>query len=98
MAHKAKSFRLDEKKKAIILYINVEAPEEKVLVDFYLNKGYAPKLEVKKPSKSVEDMRAELKADEETLKKFNAAYKSKQGGFFEACKIYAAWKKNQKKK
>lgn len=98
MAHKAKSFKLDEKKKAIILYTNVEAPEEQVLVDFYLKAGYTPKLEEKKPSKSVNDMREELKGDEETLKKFNAAYNDKKQGFFVACKIYAAWKKNQKKK
>lgn len=97
MAHKAKSFRLDEKGKAIILYTNVEEPAEKVLVDFYLNAGYKPKFEEKKASKTIADMRAELKADEEALKKFNAAYKNKKGGFFEACKIYTAWKKEQKK-
>lgn len=96
MAHKARSFRLDEKKKTIIIYTNVEEPAEKMLIDYYLKAGYAPKMEVKKPSKSVNDMRKELEADPDTLKAFNAAYKAKGKGFFEACKIYAAWKKGQK--
>ena len=97
MAHKATSFKVDDKKKVIILYTNVEAPAgEKTLIEFYLGKGYTPMFEEKKPAKKVEDMRAELKGDKETLDKFNEAY-DKKDGFFEACKIYSEWKKNNKK-
>jgi hypothetical protein len=53
--------------------------------------------EEKKPSKSVEDMKKELKADKDALAKFEAAYEQKNG-FFDACKIYADWKKANKNK
>ena len=100
MAHKAQSFKLNEKDKVITIYTNVEQPEsEKTLLEFYLGKGYIPKLEEKKPTKTVKDMRKELAADEEALAAFNKAYESKDkknGGFFEACKIYTAWKKGNK--
>ena len=92
MARKAKSFKLDEKNKKIILYTNVDEPAEKQIIDYYLNKGYAPMFDEKKASKTVADMRKELEADPETLKAFNAAYK-KDKGFFSACKIYSDWKK-----
>lgn len=97
MAHKAKSFRIDEKNKAIIIYTNVEEKAEKSLIDYYLGKDYMPKFEEKKPSKTIEEMRKELKGDEETLKAFNAAYDSKaKDSFFKACRIYTAWKKEHK--
>ena len=97
MAHKPTSFKLNEKKKTIVIYTNVEANAEKTLIDFYLGQGYAPMFEEKKPSKKVDDMKKELKADPETLAKFEAAYEQKNG-FFDACKIYAEWKKANKKK
>lgn len=97
MAHKAKSFKLDEKKKIITIYTNIEQPaSEKTLLEFYLDKGYTPKFEEKKPTKTVKEMRKELAADEETLKAFDAAYKKHDSGFFDACKIYTAWKKEHK--
>lgn len=96
MAHKATSFKLNEKKKIIIIYTNVEPSKaEQTLIDFYLTNGYAPMLEEKKAGKSVADMRKELNADAETLKKFNEAY-DKKNGFFEACKIYGEWAKKNK--
>lgn len=107
MAHKAESFRVGKKtvKKGkekveidvIILYTNVEAnPAEQMLIDRYLKMGYEPMFEEKKASVSVADMRKELKADKETLDKFEEAYKVKNG-FHKACKIYAEWKKAQPK-
>lgn len=97
MAHKAKSFKLDQKKKVIVIYTNIEEPAEKPLVDYYLNAGFTPMFEEKKPTKTVSDMRKELKADANALKAFEDAYKEKDGGFFKACKIYADWKKANKK-
>ncbi len=97
MAHKAESFKLDEKKKTIVIYTNVEVKAEQPIVEYYLSNGYAPSFEEKKPPKTVADMRKELAADEETLKAFNAAYDSKaKDSFFKACKIYTAWKKEHK--
>ena len=100
MAHKAESFRLEKKtsKNVIVLYTNVEPNSaEQMLIDRYLNMGYEPKFEEKKASKSVEEMRAEMATDEEALAKFNEAY-SKKSGFFDACKVYADWKKAKKSK
>ena len=102
MAHKPKRFKLDEKKRQIIIYNNVDAPAEEFLKKRYLDMGYEPMFEEKKSTKTVAEMRAELKADPEALKKFNELYKikgtSKDGkvGFFEACKFYNGWKKNKK--
>ena len=97
MAHKPTSFKLDEKKKAIIIYTNVEVEAEKSLIELYLKSGYAPMFSEKKSSKTVKDMRKELSADEEALKKFNEIYEQKNG-FFDACKFYSNWKKEQKTK
>ena len=98
MAHKAKSFKLDQKKNVIVIYTNVEVSAEKPLIDYYLNAGFTPMFEDKKPSKTVEEMKKELKADANALKAFEDAYKEKDGGFFKACKIYSTWKKDNKKK
>ena len=112
MAHKAISFKLkvDDDKKVIILYSNVEVPAaEKVLIEFYLNKGYIPKFEEKKDGMSVKDMRSKLKNDKEALKKFNEIYDTKatdetpdeeknEIGFFGACKFFNQWSKEQKNK
>lgn len=100
MARKAESFKLEEKKKTIILYTNVEQnPAEKSLIDFYLSSGYLPKFAEKKAGKSIADMKKELKADKETLEKFEAVYKDKdnKNAFFDACKIYNNWVKENKK-
>lgn len=107
MAHKAESFRIDEKKKNIILYSNVSANgAEKQLIDYYLSNGYKPKTEEKKAGITVKEMRKELEAAPDVLAKFNEAYekktKKKDGEkgevpYFAACKIYTNWKKEQKK-
>ena len=90
MAHKAKSFKLVEKKdKATGVVV-------KTLIDFYLQQGYTPMFEEKKPTMSVEAMKADLKNDKEALKKFEEAYGNKD--FFAACKVHSSWKKEQKKK
>ena len=100
MAHKAESFKLNEKKQTIVIYTNVEPTKaEQGLIDFYLGRGYAPMLEEKKAGKGIEDMREEMKDDPETLKKFNDTYANKDDkkAFFKACKIYSDWAKAQKK-
>lgn len=97
MAHKAKSFKLNQKKKNIVIYTNVDEPAEKQLIDYYLNAGYIPMFEEKKPSKTVKDMREELSKDDDALIAFEKAYKEKNG-FFNACKIYSTWKKENKEK
>ena len=104
MAHKAESFRLDDKKKVIILYTNVEPNfAEKSLIEFYLNKGYTPKMEEKKPTKTVADMREDLKDDLEALEEFHRLYKLKvekdsndKSGFHQAAKYYADFMKKKK--
>ena len=97
MAHKPTSFRLDEKKKVIILYTNeTQTDGDKALIQMYIASGYTAKFEVKKPAKTVAQMRKELEKDENALKAFNDAYADKDRGFFEACKIYNAWEKKNK--
>ena len=95
MAHKAESFKVDEKKKAIIIYTNVAAtPAEETAKAFYMQNGYAPMFEEKKKGATVAQMRADMKGTE-FAERFEAAYKEK-GGFHTACKIYAEWKKAKK--
>lgn len=114
MAHKAESFKIEKKKtkkgevNVIVLYTNVEVnPAEQMLIDRYLNLGYEPMFEEKKVSKSVAEMRKDLKNDSEALAKFNEIYDTKPApnaskkeksevGFFGACKFYAEWAKKQK--
>ena len=100
MAKKPQSFKIVEKdgNKFIVIYTNVEQTEgEKSLIEYYLKNGYAPMTDTKKKGKTVKEMRAELEsADADLLAKFNEAYKTKEKGFHEACKIYTAWKKNNK--
>ncbi len=95
MAHKPKSFKVNEEKKTIILYTNVQPEGEQTLIDYYLRNGYAPMFEEKKGT-SVATMRKELRNDEEASAKFEEAYKQKNG-FFAACKVYSEWKKAQPK-
>ena len=72
MAHKAESFKVNDEKQTIIIYSNVEVPAgEKFLIDRYLDKGYTPLFEEKKKSKTVPEMRKELKAkDKEAYEEF----------------------------
>lgn len=99
MAHKAKSFKLNQKKKAIVIYTNVEEPAEQPLINYYLNAGFTPMFEEKKATKTVEEMKKELAEDKNALKAFEDAYNDKEDkkSFFKACKIYTDWKKAQKK-
>ena len=107
MARKPQSFKLNEKNKSIILYTNVRIPAENDLINFYLDRGYAPMYEEKKDTVKVEDMRKAMKDDKKALDEFNAIYAKKVGknatkeekksaGFFGACKYYNEWKKNNK--
>ena len=108
MARKPKSFKLDEKKKVIILYTNVRIEAENDLINFYLDRGYAPMYEEKKDTVKIKEMRDELKKkDEKALAEFNRIYaikvdanaskeEKKNSGFFGACKLYNEWKKANK--
>lgn len=114
MAKKPQSFRLIDKKhengrveKTIVLFKNVRIEEETDLINFYLDRGYQPKYEVKKDSLKVDDMRKLLADDKETLAKFEEAYakkitkdmtkeEKKEAGFFGACKVFNEWKKAKK--
>lgn len=102
MAHKPESFKADPKKKVITIYTNIDnVPAEQMLIGVYISQGYAVKMEEKKATKTVEDMRKELELDKEVLKAFNDAYEEKadgkkefkETGFAKACKIYTDWKK-----
>ena len=98
MARKAETFRVDDKKKEIVIYTNVEPIEaEESVKALFLKSGYAPKFEEKKPAMTVEEMRKALSKDEKALEAFNNAYAEKNG-FFNACKVYAEWKKANKGK
>jgi hypothetical protein len=54
-----------------------------------------PKFEEKRKGEKVTDMRKALAKDKEALEKFNALYAEK-GGFHNAMKFYAEWKKANK--
>lgn len=96
MAKKAETFKIEEKKKAIIIYTNVEpiAAEESIKM-IYINSGYKPFFEEKKKGITIEEMREELKKDKEALAQFNEKYNSEKG-FHVACKYYNEWKQNCK--
>lgn len=101
MAHKAKSFKLDQKKKVIVIYTNVEEPAEQQLINYYLNAGFTPMFDEKKATKTVAEMREDLAVDADALKEFNKLYSAKtvkgqKAPFFNACKFYNDWKKGQK--
>ena len=96
MQMKPQSFSINNAKKTITLYTNVEQPAtEKTLIEYYLNNGYMPMTDEKKKGKTVEQMRKELETDKETLAKFDDLYKTK-GGFHSACALYTKWKKDNK--
>ena len=111
MAYKPQSFKVVDREikkgknkgqveKTIILYTNVRIEAETDLINYYLDRGYVPMYEEKKSGMTVAKMREELKADAETLKAFNEAYENKEDKkcFFNACKIYTNWKKENKGK
>lgn len=93
---RANSFKVDIKKKKIVLYKGIEPDaSEKSVIEFYLSNGYIPLFEEKPKSKTVAEMRKELEAAPEKLEEFNAKYAEK-GGFHNACKVYTKWVKDKK--
>mgnify|MGYP006864377690 CR=1 FL=1 len=97
MPKKAKSYRVDTKKKTIILYTNIkQTVEDKFLISTYLDNGYKMKAEKKI---TVEDMRKELSKDKPALDEFNRLYKlNEEGaalGFHRAMQHYTKWKKGK---
>lgn len=100
MAKKAESFKVNAEEKTIIIYDNVkQTTAEKTLVEFYLTQGFTPLFEKKKKGITVAEMRKDLKGTD-TLVEFERLYKSKKDGegFHSACKLYNAWKKENKNK
>ena len=98
MARKAESFKINEKKKVIVLYTNVTPNEsEQTLINFYLGNGFKPMLEEKKAGIKVKNMREALEEDKEALNAFEEAYKSGDKGFSKACEVYNEWLKKNKK-
>lgn len=96
MARKTESFKLDEKKKVIILYENVDpSAVEKTLIEYYLKSGYVPMIDEKKQGKTVKEMEKEMEKAPDVLQAFKEAYKA-ENGFHNACKIYANWVKTEK--
>ena len=105
MASKAKSFKIDDKTKTIIVYTNVEQnPAEEKAMKMYVSMGYTLKFAEKKAKFGVKEMRAKLKNDPKALEEFNKIYKTKASkdatkeeksevGFFGACKYYNNWAK-----
>lgn len=99
MAHKATAFSVNQKKKIITIYTNIEMnPAEKGVYEFYLANGYTPVFCEKKDGITVKVMRDTLKNDKKALDEFNDIYKSKDKdkGFFGACKYFNEWKKANK--
>lgn len=105
MAAKAKkNYSVSNKNKTITAKVAELSAEELTVVKNYIALGY--ELIDKKVAKSlsIDEMRAALSVDAETLEKFNAAYAKKttgkvafkETGFAEACKIYNEWKKANK--
>lgn len=96
MARREKTFSVNEEKKIITIWTNLEEnAEDEKSINWYVRHGYTPKLAQKKPSVKVAEIREELKNAPDTLNEFNAKYKEK-GGFHNAMKFYNDWKKAQK--
>lgn len=95
------SFKVNAKNNTITIFTNVETnAAEQTLIEFYLNKGYAPLMGIKKKGVSVAEMKKALKKDEEAYNEFMRLYKSKENiivngkelsGFHAACRYYNEW-------
>lgn len=104
MAKEKNNYSVSNKNMTITAEVATLTEKDLAVVKNYVALGY--KLINKKVTKSpsIDDMRAALSVDAETLKKFNAAYAKKtkgkvsfkETGFSEACKIYNEWKKANK--
>ena len=72
MPRKEKSFRVDTKKKAVILFSNIKQTKaDEILIDTYVRNGYTLKVETKTTAAM---MRAELKKDNTALQELNRLY------------------------
>lgn len=99
MAKTEKSYRIDKKKKVVVLFSNIEQTDtDKMMIDTYVRNGYTLKAEKKI---TVAMMRAEMKNDKTALDEFNRLYTlNEEGGalgFHRACQFYTKWKKENKK-
>lgn len=108
MAKAQKTFKIDEGKKVIIVYSNLNQTEEDdIIIQKYAKYGYTIQLKEKKKAETVSEMRAKLELeDKAALDEFNRLYAIKKdkndeeskSGFHLACKFYTDWKKDNKKK
>lgn len=99
MAKTEKSYRIDKKKKVVVLFSNIDQTDaDKMLIDTYVRNGYTLKAQTKT---TVAMMRAEMKNDKTALDEFNRLYTlNEEGGalgFHRACQFYTKWKKENKK-
>lgn len=101
MARQVKGYRVDTKKKVVILYTNIKRTSaDELVIGTYINNGYKIKTEEKV---TVEMMKKELKkADETAFNEFVKLYETNEEGgalgFHRACQFYTKWKKEQEKK
>ena len=91
------------KDNTVIADISALTPEELEIVKKYLALGFVLKEKSKQKTKTIEEMREDLAVDSDALREFNKIYgkkavKGEKAPFFDACKFYNNWKKEQKKK
>lgn len=91
--------------KTIVAKIEKLTEDELQAVKNYIALGYELKEVEKKQGITVQEMREELNKDAKALEEFNKLYKIKadkekgiQAGYFQACKFFNKWKKEQKAK
>ena len=99
MAKSKANYRI--KDNTVIANMATLTPEDIEVVKKYLALGFVLKEKSKQKTKTVDEMRADLSVDAEALKEFNKLYgkkavKGEKAPFFEACKFYNKWKKEQK--
>lgn len=104
MARERKNYSVSNEKMTITAEVATLSEKDLAVVKNFVALGYTLINKKVPKSPSIDDMRAELSVDADTLKKFNAAYARKtkgkvafkETGFSEACKIYNEWKKANK--
>lgn len=98
MARQVKGYRVDTKKKVVILFTNIKRTKaDELIIGTYINNGYKVRTEKKT---TVEMMKKELKEKDKTAyEKFVKLYTTNEEdgalGFHRACKFYSDWKKEQ---
>jgi hypothetical protein len=99
MARTKKNYTVSEKKKTVSYVLGTLTEEEKEYISEYRAAGYEIIIKSKKSGITLAEMRKALAEDDKALKEFNDIYNEKaKNSFFEACKYFNSWKKNNKTK